>query len=55
MTFVDFIKATLVCGGGSFLVYTFPLVGQVLLIGLLGVLWLFYAQQTMHHLRRSRD
>ena len=52
MSIWDLIKATLVCGGGSFLIYTYPLLGQAILIGILGLLWLFYASSTVERLRR---
>ena len=52
MTILDLTKATLVCGGGAFLVYEYPVVGQILLIGVLAVLWLLYARQTILSLRR---
>ena len=43
----DLIKATLVCGGIAFLVYSFPLLGQIAIIGLLGLLWVSCAHQTI--------
>ena len=52
MTILDLIKATLICGVVAFLIYTFPVVGQVLLIGFLSLLWLGYAHKTLVHLRR---
>jgi hypothetical protein len=52
MVMLDLIKATVVCGGTSFLVYTFPVVGQTLTIGILALLWLLYARQTVTNLRR---
>ncbi len=52
MTFMDLIKATLVCGGFAFLTYRYPLLGQVVVITFLGLLWLLYAHQTVGHLRR---
>jgi hypothetical protein len=52
MSIVDLAKATLVCGGGSLLVYVFPVLGQVLLIGIFGLLWLLYAREAMVYLRR---
>ncbi len=48
----DLAKATLGCGGGSILVYCFPVLGQAVLITLLTVLWLLYARETLHWLRR---
>jgi len=52
MTILDLIKATLVCGSTSFVIYSFPVVGQVLAIGLLSVLWLLYAYQVAARLVR---
>jgi hypothetical protein len=52
MSMLDLIKATLVCGGMAFLAYRFPIVGQVAMIALLGLLWLGYARQTLVSLRR---
>ena len=52
MTFVDLIKATVVCGVVAFLIYSYPLVGQVVVIAFLSLLWLSYAHQTLAHLRR---
>ena len=52
MTILDLTKATLVCGGLAFLIYTYPLVGQIVVIGALSLLWLAYARQTLANLRR---
>ncbi len=52
MSIVDLIKATVVCGAISFLIYSFPKVAQVVLIGFLGMLWLLYAHTTIARLRR---
>jgi uncharacterized membrane protein YesL len=52
MNMLDLIKATIICGACAFLIYTFPVVGQVLVIGLLSLLWLSYAHQTIANLRR---
>jgi hypothetical protein len=49
---LDLIKATIICGVAAFLIYSFPVVGQVLVIGLLSLLWLSYAHQTIANLRR---
>jgi hypothetical protein len=53
MTILDLSKATLVCGGGSFLIYSYPFVGQIVVIGLLALLWLLYARETILSLRRK--
>ena len=52
MTLLDLVKATVVCGAGAFLNYSFPLLSQILVIGVLGLLWLLYVQQTFTRLRR---
>lgn len=52
MNVVDLIKATLACGGIAFLIYTYPVISQALLIGLLAMLWLSYAHRTI--VRRIR-
>jgi hypothetical protein len=52
MTVLDLAKATLGCGGGAFVIYSFPVVEQVLVIGTLTLLWLLYARKTVEHLRR---
>jgi hypothetical protein len=52
MTLVDLIKATVVCGGVAFLIYRYPLMGQIVVIAFLSLLWLVYAHQTLAHLRR---
>jgi hypothetical protein len=52
MNMLDLVKATLTCGVIAFLIYSFPIVGQVLVIGMLCLLWLSYAHRTIAHLRR---
>ncbi len=52
MGFLDLIKATVGCGGCAFVVYTYPAVGQGLIIALLTLLWLLYARQTWRRCRR---
>ena len=52
MTILDLIKATCICGAFAYLIYSFPLVGQIVLIGLLGLLWLGYARRTIARLLR---
>jgi len=47
MRLLDLIKATMVCGLVSFLVYSFPVLAQSLIIGFLGLMWLFCAHQTV--------
>lgn len=52
MTILDLIKATVTCGVFAYLIYSFPVVGQIVLIGLLGLLWLGYARKAIASLRR---
>ncbi len=52
MSIFDLIKATLVCGVIAYLIYSYPWLGQGLLIGGLSLLWLLYARQTILSLRR---
>ena len=52
MSVFDLIKATIVCGGVAFLVYSFPVIGQVVIIGLLGLAWLTYAHKMIKTLGR---
>jgi len=54
MSFVDLIKATIVCGLLAFLCYSFPLLGQVLLIAFLSLIWLAYAYKAIATARRKR-
>jgi len=50
MSILDLIKATIVCGGIAFLVYSFPVIGQIVIIGLLGLAWLTYARKMIKSL-----
>ena len=52
MNMLDLIKATVVCGSTAFLIYNYPVVGQVVLIVFLSVLWLMYAYRAVAQLRR---
>ena len=52
MNVLDLMKATIACGLIAFLIYSFPIVGQVIIIGVLSVLWLGYAHKTVATLRR---
>ncbi len=52
MNMLDLAKATVVCGGLGFLTYSFPVLGQALVLGVLGLLWLAYARTALQHLRR---
>ena len=46
MNVFDLINATIACGLSAFLIYSFPVVGQVLIIAVLSLLWLSYAHRT---------
>lgn len=52
MTMLDLVKATLVFGAVAFLIYSYPVLGQVTVITLLGLLWLAYAHTAINNLRR---
>ena len=52
MNIFDLMKATVVCGAIAFLIYSYPILGQIVLIGFLSLLWLLYAHKTIAHLRR---
>jgi energy-converting hydrogenase Eha subunit C len=53
MSVLDLIKATVMCGGVAFLFYSYPILGQILMIALLSLLWLSYARKTVLTLRRK--
>ena len=53
MNLWDLIKATIVCGLLAFLCYSFPVLGQALIIGVLSLLWLGYAHKTILTLWRK--
>lgn len=52
MSVLDFTKATVVCGLAAYLIYTFPVLSQALIISLLSVMWLLYARKMLQRLRR---
>jgi uncharacterized membrane protein YesL len=52
MSIFDLIKATVVCGAVAFLIYSYPVLGQIVLIGFVSLLWLSYAHKTIAGLRR---
>ena len=54
MNLLDLVKATVTCGGISFVVYSFPVVSQAAIIGALAVLWLSYAGKTLQAAQRTR-
>ncbi len=47
MNAMDLTKATLVCGGVAFLVYSFPVIGQIAIISALSLVWLSYAYKVV--------
>ena len=47
MNVLDLVKATLGCGFSAFVVYSFPVVGQILIIAILSLLWLSYAHRVL--------
>ena len=53
MSIYDLTKATVICGGVAFLIYSFPLLSQILTIGLLSLLWLSYAYKAVVNMRRK--
>jgi hypothetical protein len=53
MSIYDLTKATVIFGGVAFLIYSFPLVSQILTIGLLCLLWLSYAYRAIVNVRRK--
>ena len=52
MNVLDLIKATIACGLSAFLIYNYPVLSQVIIIGLLCLLWLSYAHRTLARFRR---
>ncbi len=51
MRVIDLAKATLVCGGTSYVAYAVPVFAQAVLIGALSVLWVFYLRELVLRLR----
>ena len=52
MNLLDLIKATVVCGLLAFFCYSYPVIGQVILISILSLVWLGYAHRTVMRLRQ---
>lgn len=52
MSVRDLIKATVGCSLSAFFVYSYPVVGQIVIIGALSLLWLSYAFSAIRTLRR---
>lgn len=53
MNVLDLIKATVACGVSAFLTYSYPTISQIVVIGLLSLLWLTYAHKTFSAIRRK--
>jgi hypothetical protein len=47
MNLLDLTKATLVCGSLAVLAYSFPVIGQAVMIGVLCLVWLSYVHRTI--------
>lgn len=47
MNVLDLIKATIICGVIAYLIYSYPVISQAVIIGLLSLLWLSYAHKTL--------
>jgi hypothetical protein len=47
MNVLDLVKATIGCGLTALLIYSYPVVGQVLIITVLTLLWLSYAHRAL--------
>ncbi len=52
MNLFDLIKATVTCGLTAFLIYSIPVLSQIIIIGFLSLLWLLYAHKTVSRLLR---
>jgi hypothetical protein len=52
MDVLDLIKATIVCGIIAFLCYSYPVLGQAVIIGALALVWLGYVHRAVAKLRR---
>lgn len=48
----DLIKATIICGGIAFVIYSYPVISQAAIIGLLALLWFSCAHRTVAGLLR---
>ena len=47
MNVLDLLKATIACGLTAYVIYCFPVVGQIVIIALLTLLWLSYAHRAL--------
>ncbi len=52
MDVLDLIKATIFCGVIAFLCYSYPVLGQAMIIGCLALVWLGYVRSAVVRLRR---
>lgn len=50
---IDLIKATLVCAAVAYVVYCYPVVSQILLIGSIALIWASYFYRTVISRRAS--
>lgn len=50
MKLSDLLKATVICGGIAFVVYSVPVVSQAAVIALLGLLWASCAHQAVRRM-----
>jgi hypothetical protein len=53
MSVSDFIKATLVCAAVAYIVYCYPVISQIVLIGGIAVIWGSYFYRTVISRRAS--
>ena len=51
MSPLDFVKATLVCAAVAFVVYSYPVVSQALIIGLVALIWASYLYRAIRKCR----
>ena len=54
MSLLYLTKATLVCGGSAFLIYSFPVISQAVIISILAFLWFSCALRTIQRARRQQ-
>jgi hypothetical protein len=52
MNVLDLVKATIACGVSAFVIYNYPVLSQIVIIGGLTLLWLSYAHRTLAKLLR---
>jgi uncharacterized membrane protein YesL len=52
MNMFSLLKATVLCGGTSFVVYQFPILAQILFICVMGFFWMSCAHRALSNLRR---